>query len=82
VVDEQGTRKVAEDYLKYLYSPEGQTIAAENFYRPRDPEVAKKFASTFAPVKLFTIDSKFGGWTQAQKAHFADGGSYDQVMKP
>ena len=82
VVDEQGTRKVAEDYLKYLYSPEGQTIAAENFYRPRDKAVAEKFANKFAPVKLFTIDNKFGGWTQAQKTHFADGGSYDQVMKP
>ncbi|MGC1045923.1 sulfate ABC transporter substrate-binding protein [Pantoea agglomerans] len=82
VVDEKGTRKVADAYLKYLYSPEGQTIAAQNFYRPRDAEIAKKFASTFAPVKLFTIQDKFGGWTQAQKAHFADGGSYDQVMKP
>jgi len=82
VVDEKGTRKVADAYLKYLYSPEGQTIAAQNYYRPRDAEVAKKFASTFAPVKLFTIQDKFGGWTQAQKAHFADGGSYDQVMKP
>ncbi len=82
VVDEKGTRKVADAYLKYLYSPEGQTIAAQNYYRPRDAEIAKKFASTFAPVKLFTIQDKFGGWTQAQKAHFADGGSYDQVMKP
>ena len=82
VVDEKGTRKVADAYLKYLYSPEGQTIAAQNYYRPRDAEIAKKFSSTFAPVKLFTIQDKFGGWTQAQKAHFADGGSYDQVMKP
>lgn len=82
VVDERSTRKVADEYLKYLYSPEGQTIAAQNFYRPRDAEVAKRFASTFAPVKLFTIDNKFGGWTKAQKDHFADGGTYDQVMKP
>lgn len=82
VVDEQGSRAVAEAYLKYLYSTEGQTIAAQNFYRPRDAAVAKKFASTFAPVKLFTVESKFGGWAEAQKTHFADGGTYDQVMKP
>ncbi len=81
VVDERGTRKVAEDYLKYLYTPEGQKIAAENYYRPRDPAVAKTFASAFGAVKLFTIDNKFGGWTQAQKTHFADGGTYDQIMK-
>lgn len=82
VVDERGTRQVAEDYLKYLYSPEGQKIAAENYYRPRDPEVAKEFANEFKPVKLFTIDNKFGGWTAAQKTHFSDGGTYDQIMKP
>ncbi len=82
VVDERGTRKVAEDYLKYLYSKEGQTIAAENYYRPRDPQVAKEFASQFKPVKLFTVDEKFGGWQQAQKTHFSDGGTYDQIMKP
>ncbi|WP_075183379.1 sulfate ABC transporter substrate-binding protein [Pantoea sp. 1.19] len=81
VVDERDTRKVADAYLKYLYSPQGQTIAAENYYRPRDAQVAKKFANTFAPVKLFTIDEKFGGWSKAQKAHFAEGGSYDQIMK-
>lgn len=81
VVDERDTRKVADEYLKYLYSTEGQEIAAQNFYRPRDAAVAKKYASTFKPVKLFTIDNKFGGWTQAQKTHFAEGGTYDQVMK-
>ncbi|QUG77658.1 sulfate ABC transporter substrate-binding protein [Erwinia sp. E602] len=81
VVDERDTRQVADAYLKYLYSPEGQEIAAKNFYRPRDPAVAKQFASTFAPVNLFTIDGKFGGWTAAQKTHFAEGGTYDQVMK-
>ncbi|CCP01216.1 Sulfate-binding protein precursor [Erwinia amylovora Ea644] len=81
VVDDRGTRKVADDYLKYLYSTEGQDIAAQNFYRPRDAAVAKKYAGTFQPVKLFTIDGKFGGWTQAQKIHFAEGGTYDQVMK-
>ncbi len=82
VVDERGTRKVAEDYLKYLYSPVGQKIAAENYYRPRDPAVAKEFANEFKPIKLFTIDGKFGGWTVAQKTHFSDGGTYDQIMKP
>lgn len=81
VVDDRDTRKAANDYLNYLYSPEGQAIAAQNFYRPRDVEVAKKYASTFTPLKLFTIDNKFGGWTQAQKTHFAEGGTYDQVMK-
>jgi len=81
VVDERDTRKVADEYLKYLYSPQGQDIAAQNFYRPRDAAVAKKYASTFQPVKLFTIDNKFGGWAQAQKTHFAEGGTYDQVMK-
>lgn len=82
VVDERATRSVAEAYLKYLYSPEGQEIAAKNYYRPRDPVVAKKYASTFSPLKLFTIDDpKFGGWNKAQKTHFADGGTYDQVMQ-
>ena len=81
VVDGRDTRSVAEEYLKYLYSLEGQTIAAENYYRPRDKEVAKKFADNFKPVKLFTVDKMFGGWTQAQKTHFADGGTYDQVMQ-
>lgn len=81
VVDERNTCKMADAYLKYLYSTEGQDIAAQNFYRPRDAAVAKKYASTFPLVKLFTIDDKFGGWTQAQKTHFAEGGTYDQVMK-
>lgn len=81
VVDERDTRKVADAYLKYLYSKEGQEIAAKNFYRPRDAEVAKKYASTFKPINLFTIDDKFGGWTAAQKTHFSEGGSYDQIMK-
>ncbi|MBP2169142.1 sulfate transport system substrate-binding protein [Erwinia toletana] len=81
VVDERESRKVADEYLKYLYSPEGQEIAAQNYYRPRDATVAKKYASTFQPVNLFTIDGKFGGWTAAQKTHFSEGGSYDQIMK-
>ena len=79
VVDKRGTRKVAEEYLKYLYSPEGQDIAGKNYYRPIDPKVAAKYAKTFAPVKLFTIDELFGGWTKAQKTHFADGGVFDQI---
>ena len=79
VVDKRGTRAVATAYLEYLYSPEGQEIAAKNHYRPIDPKVAAKYARTFAPVKLFTIDDEFGGWTRAQKTHFADGGVFDQI---
>ena len=79
VVDKRGTRAVATAYLEYLYSPEGQEIAAQNYYRPIDPKVAAKYARTFAPVKLFTIDAEFGGWQKAQKTHFADGGVFDQI---
>jgi sulfate transport system substrate-binding protein len=79
VVDKRGTRAVATAYLEYLYSAEGQEIAAKNYYRPIDPKVAAKYAKTFAPVKLFTIDDEFGGWTKAQKTHFADGGVFDQI---
>ena len=79
VVDKRGTRDVATAYLEYLYSPEGQEIAARNFYRPIDPTVAAKYAKNFPPVKLFTIDEVFGGWTKAQKTHFADGGVFDQI---
>ena len=79
VVDKKGTRQVAEAYLKYLYSPEGQEIAAKNFYRPRDPEIAKKYADEFPKLKLFTIDDVFGGWTKAQKEHFSNGGTFDQI---
>jgi sulfate/thiosulfate transport system substrate-binding protein len=82
VVDRKGTRALAEAYLKFLYSPEGQEIAARHHYRPRDQNVAAKYASTFATVKLFTIDEAFGGWQKAQKAHFADGGTFDQIYKP
>ncbi len=78
-VEKHGTRKVAEAYLKYLYSPEGQEIAARNFYRPRNPEVAAKYESTFPKLELFTIDNVFGGWKTAQKEHFADGGVFDQI---
>jgi sulfate transport system substrate-binding protein len=82
VVDRKKSRAVAEAYLQYLYSPEGQEIAARNFYRPRVPEVAAKYTSSFAAVNLFTIDEAFGGWQAAQKAHFVDGGSFDQIYKP
>ena len=82
VVDKRGTRKVAQAYLEYLYSPEGQEIAARNFYRPRDANVAAKYAKQFAPVKLVTVDSDFGGWRVAQKTHFDDGGVFDQIYAP
>ncbi|WP_315753363.1 MULTISPECIES: sulfate ABC transporter substrate-binding protein [unclassified Bradyrhizobium] len=81
VVDRKGTRSVAESYLKYWYTKEGQEIAARNSYRPRDPEVAKKYEAAFAKVELFTIDEVFGGWTKAQKEHFAEGGIFDQIYK-
>src|SRR5262249_36508955 len=75
VVDKHGTRKVAEAYLQYLYSPEGQEIAAKNYYRPRDPQVAAKYASAFPNVPTFTIDDPiFGGWQKTQPKHFNDGG--------
>ena len=80
VVDKRGTRKVAEAYLQYLYSPEGQELAAANYYRPRDPKVAAKYAGKFANVKLFTIDQVFGGWAKAQKVHFDDGALFDQII--
>ena len=82
VVDKRGTRAVAEAYLQYLYTPEGQEIAAKNHYRPRDPKIAEKYAASFAKVKLLTIDQAFGGWAVAQKTHFADGGTFDQVYRP
>jgi sulfate transport system substrate-binding protein len=82
VVDKKGTRAVAEEYLKYLYSEEGQDIAGKHYYRPIDKKAAAKYAKTFAPVKLITIDEVFGGWQKAQKAHFEDGGSFDQIYKP
>jgi sulfate transport system substrate-binding protein len=82
VVDKRGTRKIAQAYLEYLYTPEGQEIAAKNFYRPTDPKVAAKYASKFPKLSLFTIDDTFGGWTKAQKTHFADGGVFDQIYQP
>ena len=82
VVDKKGTRQVAEAYLQFLYTPEGQDIAARHHYRPRDQKIAAKYAGTFAEVKLFTIDQAFGGWQNAQKTHFADGGTFDQIYRP
>jgi len=79
VVDKRGTRAVAQAYLEYLYSPEGQDIAAHNFYRPTDPAVAGRYAKNFPKLTLFTIDDTFGGWAKAQKTHFADGGVFDQI---
>lgn len=81
VVDKRGTREVADAYLKYLYSTEGQTIAAENYYRPRDLAVEKKFAAEFPKLKLFTIDQVAGTWAEAQKDHFSTGGIFDQISK-
>jgi sulfate/thiosulfate transport system substrate-binding protein len=79
-VDQHGTRKVAEEYLKYLYSTQGQEIAARHFYRPRDPAVAARFAKQFANIpQLVTIDAVFGGWARAQATHFADHGTFDRI---
>lgn len=82
VVDKRGTRAAAEAYLQYLYTDEGQEIAAQNYYRPVSEKVAKKYSAQFPKVKLFSIDEVFGGWAKAQKAHFADGGSFDQIYQP
>lgn len=81
VVDKRGTRDVATAYLKYLYTPEGQTIAAKNYYRPRNAVVAAKFAARFPKLPLFTVDETFGGWGEAQKVHFATGGVFDEISK-
>jgi sulfate/thiosulfate transport system substrate-binding protein len=74
-----GTTELANAYLEYLYSKEGQEIAGKNFYRPRDPEVAAKYASQFPQLNLVTIDEEFGGWKKAQETHFADGGVFDEI---
>jgi sulfate transport system substrate-binding protein len=82
VVDRKGTRAAAEAYVQYLYSPEGQEIAAKRHYRPRDGKIAARYAGSFAKVRLFTIDEAFGGWQNAQKTHFADRGVFDQIYQP
>jgi sulfate transport system substrate-binding protein len=81
VVDKRGTRAVAQAYLEFLYTPEGQEIAARHYYRPRLDDVARKHAATFPKVNLITIDEMFGGWQEAQRTHFADGGTFDQVYQ-
>ena len=80
VVDRKGTRKQAEAYLKYLWSDEGQEIVAQHNLRPRSEKVLAKHAKQFPKINLFTVDEVFGGWTKAQKEHFDDGGTYDQVI--
>lgn len=82
VTKKHGTEEVAKAYLDYLYTVEGQEIAAKNFYRPRNKDVSEKYASQFPDIKLFTIDEVFGGWKKAQKTHFDDGGIFDQIYKP
>jgi sulfate transport system substrate-binding protein len=80
VVDRRGSRKAAEAYLNFLYSPAGQEIAAKHHIRPRDPKVLAKYAKAFPKVETFTVDEVFGGWTKAQQVHFNDGGLYDQII--
>lgn len=82
VVDKKGTRKLAEAYLNFLYSPQGQEIAARNYYRPRSKNVSAELTKQFPKLKLYTVDDTFGGWTNAQKTHFADGGVFDSIYKP
>jgi sulfate transport system substrate-binding protein len=81
VVDKRGTRKVAQAYLDYLYTDEGQDIAGKHFYRPSQAKAAAKYASQFTKVNLFKIDEVFGGWQKAQKTFFADGGVFDQIYQ-
>jgi sulfate/thiosulfate transport system substrate-binding protein len=81
VAERRGTSGVARAYLQYLYSEEGQDIAGRNFYRPRDPAVAARYAAVFPKLELFTVDAVFGGWAQAQRTHFADGGVFDQIYQ-
>lgn len=81
-VEKHGTAEVAKAYLDYLYTDEGQEIAAKNYYRPRSEAVAAKYADQFPDIHLFTIDELFGGWKEAQQKHFADGGIFDQIYKP
>lgn len=82
VVDKHGTRELAEAYLSYLYTPEGQELAAKHFYRPRSADVLARHAALFPKLPLFAVDEVFGGWHKAQQEHFADGGIFDQIYKP
>ena len=79
VVDKRKTRAIATAYLQYWYTPEGQQIAARNYYRPRDPAVQEKYSEQFSKVNIVTIDDVFGGWTKAHDTHFKDGGTFDQI---
>ncbi len=82
VVDRKGTRAVAESYLQYLYSAEGQTLAAKHFYRPSDSgAVPKKYLEKFKPLRMYSVDKDFGGWAKAQERHFDEGGTFDQAVK-
>jgi sulfate/thiosulfate transport system substrate-binding protein len=81
VVDKKGTRKQAQAYLEYLWSKEGQENAAQNYLRPRDAEVLKKYTANFPAIKTFSVDEVFGGWSKAFPAHFKDGGSFDQIYQ-
>ena len=78
----KGTQELAKAYLEFLYTKEGQDLAGKHFYRPRDPEIAAKYASVFPAIHLVSIDEEFGGWAAAQKLHFADGGIFDQIYQP
>ena len=80
-VDKKGTRKQAQAYLEYLWSKDGQEIAAQNYLRPRDAETLKKYAAQFPAIKTFSVDEVFGGWTKAFPAHFKDGGSFDRIYQ-
>ncbi|ABC39010.1 sulfate ABC transporter, sulfate-binding family protein [Burkholderia thailandensis USAMRU Malaysia  len=82
VVDKKGTRRLADAYLNFLYSRQGQEIAARNYYRPRSKDVPAALTKQFPKLKLYTVDDTFGGWTQAQKTHFADGGVFDSIYQP
>jgi sulfate/thiosulfate-binding protein len=81
VADRKGTRQAASEYLNFLYTPQAQDLIGKNFYRPRDPAAAAKYAARFPKIPLVTINDTFGGWTKAQAAHFADGGVFDQIQK-
>jgi sulfate/thiosulfate transport system substrate-binding protein len=82
VAARRGTTEIAKAYLEYLYTDEGQEIAAKNFYRPRSEKIFAKYANQFPKINLFTIDELFGGWTKTQKTHFADGGTFDKIYTP
>ena len=82
VVDRRGTRKVAEAYLRFLYTTQGQELAAKHHYRPRNAEVAARYAADFPHVHLFTVDEQFGGWHRAHAEHFADGAQFDRIYVP